>query len=479
MGCIHLNQLASNWLLLKLIIGLRLVIALSLATTTMADSEILQKQSDQVINLTGQLSAPLTHSEKVITLVDAVNLSLLHNPELASFAKEIRALGGVTLQAGLLRNPEISVNIENIGNIQKLRGDLNAPESIVQEIVQQVTTIRIGQLIELGGKRAARVNAAQIGEEVAVKDYEARRIDIMARVANLFTEVIAAQERLKLAVEIKQLAQNVVDTVILRVKAGKVPPIEETRAKVSLSAVNIEYEQAQRDLLSARKRLALMWDSADPQFDNALGDLEALIAPPDFSHLQKLLLANPLALRALKNIEHRRALLEVEQTRRIPNLTVNAGVVNYALIGGNTAIASISVPLPLFDRNQGNLKEAHERVNKAEDERLALELRLRTELTQSYESLTAAWNEINILRSEILPGAKSAFNVMRRGYELGKFGFLELLDAQRVLFQNQLLYVRALANYQRLINDIERLIAGPIDSIVSPPSIDNQSIRKH
>ena len=107
MGCIHINQLASNWLLLKLIIGLRLVIALSLATTTMADSEILQKKSDQVINLTGQQSASLTHSEKVITLVDAVNLSLLHNPELASFAKEIRALGGVTLQAGLLRNPEI------------------------------------------------------------------------------------------------------------------------------------------------------------------------------------------------------------------------------------------------------------------------------------------------------------------------------------------------------------------------------------
>lgn len=400
-----------------------------------------------------------------LTLHDAVNLALLHNPELTAFSREIRALEGVTLQAGLLKNPEFSVNVENIGNIQKLRGDLNAPESIVQEVVQQVTTIRIGQLIELGGKRAARVSAARLGEELATRDYDTKRIEIIARVANIFTEVLAAQERLKLATETNQLVQNVVDTVTLRVQAGKVPPIDETRARVGLSTARIEWEQARRDLVSARKRLALMWDSDAPQFDAALGVLETLIVPPDFQVLQQRVLENPLALRAMKNIEHRKALLEVEQTRRIPNLTINAGVVNYALVGGNTAIASVMVPLPLFDRNQGNIKEAYQRVSKAEDEQTMMELRLKTELTQSYEALLSTWNEITILRDEILPGTRSAFNVMRRGYELGKFGLLEMLDAQRVLFQNQLLYVRALANYQRLINDIERLIAAPIDSI--------------
>jgi len=400
-----------------------------------------------------------------LTLHDAVNLTLLRNPELAAFAREMRALEGATLQAGLLRNPEFSVNVENAGNIQKLRGDINSPESIVQEVTQQVTTIRIGQLIELGGKRAARVSAARLGEELAAMDYESRRIEIMARVANLYTDVLAGQERLKLAEETKRLAQNVVDTVTYRVQSGKVPPIEETRAKVGLSTANIEFEQAQRDLISARKRLALMWDSAAPQFDKALGVLEVSVAPPDFQILQERVMNNPMALRAMKNIEHRKALLEVEQTRRIPNLTVNAGVVNYAVVGGNTAIASVVIPLPIFDRNQGNLKEAHQRVGKAEDERMVMELRLKTELAQSYEAMSAIWNEINILRDEIIPGAKSAFSVMRRGYELGKFGLLELLDAQRVLFQNQMLYVRALANYQRLVNDIERLIAAPFESL--------------
>jgi cobalt-zinc-cadmium efflux system outer membrane protein len=417
---------------------------------------------DGVKGQAAELSAQETGD---LTLRDAVNLALLRNPELASFAKEMRALEGATLQAGLLRNPELSVNVENPGNIQKLSGDINSQASVSQEVVQQLTTIRIGQLIELGGKRAARVGAARLNEELAARDYESRRVEIIARVANVFTEVLAGQERLKLAEETRQLAQNVVDTVVFRVQAGKVPPIEETRAKVGLSTARIEFEQAQRDLISARKRLALLWDSAVPQFAKALGTLETSIVPPDFQTLQNRVLENPMALRAMKNIEHRKALLEVEQTRRIPNLTLNAGAVHHAQLGGTTAVAGVMIPLPLFDRNQGNLKEAYQRVDKAVDEQVATDIRLRTELAQSYETMSAVWNEINILRDEILPGARSAFNVMRRGYELGKFGLLELLDAQRVLFQNQLLYVRALANYQRLINDIERLIAAPIDSI--------------
>lgn len=415
-----------------------------------------------------------------LTLRDAVNLVLLRNPELAAFAKEMRALEGATLQAGLLRNPELIMNAENVGNIQKPPIDINSSAPLAKEVAQQITTIRLSQLIELGGKRTARVNAALLGEELAAKDYEARRVEMIAMVANVFIEVLSAQERFKLAEETNQVAQNVVNTVTGRVQAGKVPPIEETRVKVGLSIARIEWEQAQRDLVSARKRLALMWNSVTPQFDKVLGTLETSTVPPDFHVLQERVLENPMALRAMKNIEHRKALVEVQQTRRIPDLTLNAGVIHHAQVGGSTAVAGLMVPLPLFDRNQGNLKEAYERVDKAVDEQAAMELRLKTELAQSYETMLAVWNEINILRDEVLPGAKSAFNVTRRGYELGKFGLLELLDAQRVLFQNQLLYVRALANYQRLVNDIERLIAMPIDSLMTAqklPHADIKSIR--
>ncbi len=398
-----------------------------------------------------------------LTLRDAVHLALQHNPELAAFSREIQALEGVTLQAGLLKNPELSLNVENAGNIQKLSGDVNSAHAVAQEVVQQLTTIRVYQILELGGKREARVNAALLSEELAMQDLAIKRTDIIFRIANVFTEVLAAQERLKLAEETKLTAQNVVNSVSERVQGGKVPPIDETKVKLGLSTTRIELEQAQRDLSSARKRLALLWNSSTPNFSKVLGDLEAVIAPPEFESLEARVLGNPVALRAQKSIEQRKALLEVEETKRIPNVTINAGAVHHAQLGGSTVVAGLQIPIPVFDRNQGNLREAHQRVSKAVDEQMATELRLKTDLAQSYEALSAAWNEVHILKDEILPGAKSSFNVTRRGYELGKFGLLELLDAQRILFQNQLLYVRALANYQRLVNDIERLISAPMD----------------
>ncbi|MDV6343541.1 TolC family protein [Nitrosomonas sp. Is37] len=427
-----------------------------------ASNDLINKNPEKSLSYHSSL---FSAGKNDLTLRDAVNLALHHNPELAAFAKEKDALEGTTQQAGLFKNPELSVNVENVGNIQKLTGDINSPQAVSQEVVQQITTIRISQLFELGGKRAARTAAALLNEELANKDYETRRIEIIARVANVYTDVLAGQERLKLAEGSMQLAQNVVNTVIKRVQAGKVPPIEETRAKIGLSTTRIELEQAQRDLVAARKRLALLWGDPSPQFNQALGNLESVTPLPSVEKLEERVLGSPAALRALKNIEQRKALLEVEKTRRIPNLIVNAGVVHHAQLGGNTAVAGLAIPLPLFDRNQGNLKEAHQRVNKAMDEKAATELRLKTELAQAYEVLSAVWNEINILRDEILPGARSAFEVTKKGYELGRFGFLELLDSQRILFQNQVLYVRALANYQRLVNEIERLIAAPIDEL--------------
>jgi cobalt-zinc-cadmium efflux system outer membrane protein len=410
----------------------------------------------------GDYSMPhLIQEQKDLTLRDAALLALQRNPELAAFEKEKRALKGVTIQAGLLPNPDMTLFAENAGNLQKVNP---SPAVGAKEVEQQDTSLRINQLIELGGKRAARVKAASLGEEVANQDYEARRVLLIAQVANVFTEVLAGQEQLRLAEESRQLAQRVVNAVSKRVQAGKVPPIEETKVEVAFDATEIAFVQAQRDLAAARKRLALLWGNSSPQFDKVLGDLESMVVLPPFEALAGRALASPTAVRAIKNTEQRKALLEVERTRRIPNLTVTAGVLNHSQTGGTTALAGISIPLQLFDRNQGNLLEAHQRVDKALDEQMATELQLKTELTQAHEALSAVQNEIQILRNRILPRAKSAFEVTNRGYELGKFGFLEVLDAQRTLFQNQILYVRALANYQRWVNEIERLVAGPIDS---------------
>jgi cobalt-zinc-cadmium efflux system outer membrane protein len=416
----------------------------------MASSDSIGLNTDKPLN---PLAQSLPAEEVDLTLRDVLELMLQNNPELASFSKEILAFEGTKLQASKFRNPDFTVEAE----------DVNSSNSALQRF----TTFRISQLIELGGKRSARMNVASLGQELADKSYEAKKLELIARTANMFIDVLAGQERLRVAEETLQLTQKVVDSASKRVESGKAPPIEETRSKVALSTANIEREQARRDLASTRTQLALLWGSAMPQFGKVLGDLESTVVIPVFEVLERRILNNPLALRSVKNIEHRKAIIELEKSRRIPDVTLGGGVRRYLVTEDTTAVVNLSIPIPVFDRNQGNLQEAYQRLNKAKDEQTAAELLLRTELSRAYQALLAAQNEIKLLHDEVLPGARSAFEVANRGYELGRFSFLEMLDAQRALFQNRVLYVRALANYQRLINEIERLIAAPIDDFLS------------
>lgn len=401
--------------------------------------------------------APEREEHADLTLHDAARLALRLNPEFAAYAKEIGALEGAAMQAGLWRNPGLGIEEEDIG-APRDRG------------LQRFTTIRLSQLIELGGKRNARVTAASLARDVAIQDYEAKRWDLLAHVANVFTDVLAGQERARLAGETVQLAQTVLSMAGRRVQAGKAAPIEETKARLASSTVRIEHEQAQRDLAAARKRLALLWGNPSPQFVQALGNLASPVTLPSFDMLAAQALQNPLALRSIKSVEQRQALMDLERARRIPDITVSAGLRRYSQFGDHTGLVGVSIPLPLFDRNQGNLREASQRLDKAVDERAATELRLRSELAQTYESLMAAQTEIGLLNDEVLPAAISAFDVAKRGYELGRFGFLDVLDAQRTLFQNQTLYLRALVNYQKLVNALERLIAAPLDSRLRGPN---------
>ena len=414
----------------------------------MASSDSLDLNTDTSLK---PLAQSLPGEGADLTLRDVLQLMLQNNPELASFSKEIVAFEGTKLQASKFRNPDFTVEAEDVNSSHPAQ--------------QRFTTFRISQLIELGGKRRARMEVASRGQELADKSYEVKKLELIARTANTFIDVLAGQERVRVAEETLQVTQKVVDSAYKRVESGKAPPIEETRSRVALSTANIELEQARRDLASARTQLSLLWGSATHQFGKVLGDLESTVMIPAFEVLEQHILNNPLAQHGTTNVEHRKAMIELEKSRRIPDVTLGGGVRRYLITDDTTAVLNLSIPIPVFDRNQGNLQEAYQRLNKAKDERMAVDLLLRTELTRAYQAGLAAQNEIKLLHDEVLPGARSAFEVAKRGYELGRFSFLEMLDAQRALFQNRVLYVRALANYQRLVNEIERLIAAPIDEL--------------
>jgi len=324
-----------------------------------------------------------------ITLASAIDLAVSANPELAAAGRELQAVEGAVVQAGVRPNPEIATLVEDTRKATR------------------TTTLQINQPIELGGKRAARMEAAERGRDVAAAELAAKRLEIRAVVVAAFFDVLVAQERVRLADALLELAQRTTLAAARRVTAGKVSPVEETKARVAAGSAQVEFNQARSELATARMRLAATWGSRTPRFERAEGQAETLPVLPAREDIEARLAASPALVRFRLEADRRSALAEVERTRRIPNVTISVGTQHVEELGRNQAILGLSVPLPLFDRNQGNVLEALRRADKARDEQAAGEIRLASEVAQAYERLNALSLEVDILKRRSCPAPRA------------------------------------------------------------------------
>ena len=393
-----------------------------------------------------------------ITLRDALALTLQRNPELAAYGKERAAAEAAILQAEVLPNPVLSLTVENLGNSRLAQGG------------DRATAIQLGQLIELGGKRLARIRAAEAGRDVAGWDYEAKRVEILFLVGQRFVDLLVAQKKQLLAEESLALARQVSDAASRRVQAGKVSPVEETKARLAQASAEVELEQARREGIAARHALGALWNEPSPQFGRAAGDLAHGASLLPYDQLAARVRDNPELARWSSEIERRRALVATERSKAVPDVTVSAGVMRFSQFEDSAFMVGVSVPLPLFDRNRGGILEANHRLDKAADEARAVESRMLADLVRVYQRLAGIDAELEILNKTLLPGAQSAFDAATRGYQLGKFGFLDVLDAQRTFAQVRIQNLRALADYRRGMSEIERLIGGPLERLSGTPN---------
>ena len=389
-----------------------------------------------------------------ITLRDAISVALFRNPELKAFSLEIRAKEARALQEGLIPNPEIEIEAENFGG----SGDFSSFDSAE-------TTIRLSQLIELGGKRSKRKKNASLERDLAERDYESKRADVLTEVTKSFVEVLASQERLALAEELASLAERVLNTVSARVKAGKVSPIEETRAGVTFSTSRIVLDRAKRKLEASRKQLAATWGEKTPHFKKVDGRFDVIAPIPSTAQIESLISQNPDIARWITEMEQRQASVALEEARRIPDPTISLGARNFNESDDNAFVFLVSIPIPVFDWNQGARLEARRRLAKADHERQAARMRVLSDLAEAYRSLSSAYTEATALKKKVLPGAQAAFDASGKGYRQGKFDYLVLLDAQRTLFDVRGQYVEALTLYHTAVADIERLIGTGLDGL--------------
>lgn len=395
-----------------------------------------------------------------LSLRDAVALALLQNPSLAGFSWELRALEARIVQAGRHPNPSASFLMEDIG--------ASKAGSSLEQFVQPQATIQLGQLIELGGKRAARRGLATANRDLAAWDYEAARIDVLTQVARAFTDVLAAQETVTLTEETARLVEDVRRSVGARVEAGVVSPIEETRASVAVANVKVESSRARRALEGSRSRLALLWGSAGAAFSAVTGDLKAEPpALPPLAEVSARIEQSPELARWAAELSHREAAVAMERSKAVPDISVVAGYRRFTDLDSNAFIIGGSIALPLFDRNKAGIAEARNRLAKAREEQRAARGRVSASLAEAYAALASAHDEVTALRTDVIPGSRQTFGAVTEGYRMGKFGYLDVLDAQRTMIGAGAQYLRALADYYKAVANVERLTGMPLSPATS------------
>lgn len=381
-----------------------------------------------------------------LTLATAIELAILGHSDIAIAQRELAALEADASQAALLPNPTVEFLQEG------------------QDRENRSTTVQIAIPVELSGKRAARRDVAMIEVDVGRQVLSATRTKVRAEAVAVFYELYLAGERVRLARASAASAAGSSEAASRRVIAGKISPVEETRARVAEAAVQIELVQARRDWEEARLRMTAMWRDGGASFDTVAEPAEPLPALPSLPDLASRIDSSPALAKARLEVERRQAMARLEQARRVPDLSLLVGSKREGPDNRRQTILGLSLPLPLFDRNQGAVLASLRRSAKARDELAGAAVTLRTDMARAHARLAAALQEVAIIQSDILPGAQSAADAAAKGFDLGKFSFLEVLDAQRTLFYSKSQYVKAVAEAHRAAAEI----AGAVDQEVRP-----------
>lgn len=379
--------------------------------------------------------APGTPSS--IDLPTAIRLAL-EQPAVRAAAHEVSASEATVDQADRLPNPELEYLREG------------------QQAGTRTTTVQINQPIELGGKRQARVALAQGAVGLAKSEQMAVRQQVRSDVIASYYEVLIAQQRQELARALSELARKSTEVASKRVAAGKISPVDETKARLAAVDATTELNQATAQLAVAKTKLgALIGRLAD-----AVILMEAPDQLPQVKPLDVLLAQagdTTSVQRARSQLAAQEAQTGVERAARVPDLTLSVGSQRDDQVGRRQAVIGLSVPLPLFNRNEGNLKAALRRTDKAREALAAAQVSASSELATAYTRYEVARNEVALLRQDVIPNARSAYELTLKGFEYGKFPFLEVLDAQRTWFQAQSRQWNSMLEAYRAYADIERI----------------------
>jgi outer membrane protein, heavy metal efflux system len=378
--------------------------------------------------------APVVSPVAPFSLERALELAGAAAPSIEAASAGVRAAEAARTVAGYRPNPTIVAETENVAGSGQYRG-LRSAE----------TTAGVALPIELGGKRSARIAVAEAQGSRAQIAAAIAAADLRLAVTQAYVEAVAAERRLATARDQAGIAREALRAASVRVRAGRASPIEEQRADVLRINAEAAVERAERLTIVARDNLArrvgqpitgaldLAW------LDRVEGYGPALSREP----------IGTLALAAAQaDVTTAAAQVRLARSQRVPDVTVSASARRLEATNDVAAVFGVSIPFPVFNRGSAAVIQASAQRDQAEALRRVAELDAAQALGNAEAEVANAATTARAATGPALAAAQEAARIARIGYREGKFGQLDLLDAERTLSQTRTAAIDALAAYR-------------------------------
>ena len=382
-------------------------------------------------------------SSSSLTLDELEQMALANNPTLSAALANVRAARGRQIQSGLPPNPKIGYFGMDIGE------DDTAGQHggfVSQEFVT-------------GGK--LRLNRAVGGREVEMQEslLEAQRRRIVNDVQLRFYDSLVAQRRVELTEEIASVSGQLAETSQTLLEALQVSRSDLLQAEIEAQETEIFAANARNQRAEAWRRLAAAIGVPDLAMTQLAGNLNDALGEYGWEATYARLMSQSPELSAAE-ARVQRARLAILRARRenVPNVEVMASASHMTQNGDDVAGVQVGIPLPICNRNQGNILAAEAELVAAQNNSRRLELQLQERLAAAYRRYADARQQVERYQQEILPRAQEALELVGRGYREGQVDFISLLTTQRTYIRSNLAYIEALAELRQATTLIDGMV---------------------
>lgn len=348
----------------------------------------------------------------ILTLGQALDEAESRSPVIVAARQGVVAAEARVRQAGFRLNPELSVEVENLAGTGEFRGTRGVE-----------TTVAINQRLDLGGRRRARVGVAQAELAAQQLRFAIARADLFQQVREQFARAITARDRLRLAEDNEQRARELARIAGQLVDAGRDPPLRAIRARSAAAQALAALEAARGEERASRRSLAALFGVTSPpeSVSGSMVDIQPRAIDP----------AQSLDVR-LAEVERlgAEATLRQESVARNLDPAVGVGVRQFRGTGDIALVGGLSVPIPIFDRNQGNIAAARANVAAAEARQASVLATITVRARNAISNVESAQARVRALETAALPEGLEALRLAQQSYREGRATLLELLDAQ-------------------------------------------------